>query len=178
MTPLAHTTICIPTFEEGRLKYRAPTMDDFDAYADFRASDRSKGLGGPYSREIAFDSLADIIGHWHLRGYGRWLIADRDTNEALGVVGLMYPFGWPEPEIAWSVFADAEGKGIAHEAACFARRYAYDVLNWKTVVSCVLPGNDRSAALAKRMGALQVDDFRHTDLGLLNVFRHLPPEAV
>jgi len=178
MTPLAHTTISIPAFEEGRLRYRVPTIDDFDAYADFRASDRAKGVGGPHSRESAFDSLADIIGHWHLRGHGRWLIADRATDKPLGVVGLMYPFGWPEPEIAWSVFANAEGKGIAHEAACFTRRYAYEVLNWKTVISCVLSGNDRSGALARRMGALQEDDFRHTDLGVLNVFRHLPAGAV
>ena len=182
MTAAAHrpdpTTITIPTFEEGRLRYRAPRMDDFDLYADFRASTRAKGVGGPYSRESAFDSLADIIGHWHLRGYGRWLIADRDTDAPLGVVGLMYPFGWPEPEIAWSVFDAAEGKGIAFEAACFSRRYAYGALGWKTLVSCVLPDNARSAALARRMGATQEGDFHHTDLGLLHVFRHQPAEAL
>ena len=139
---------------------------------------RAVGVGGSYSRASAFDSLADVIGHWHLRGYGRWMIADRKTNEPLGVVGLMCPAGWPEPEIAWTVFEKAEGKGIAFEAACFARTYAYEVLGWQTLVSCVLPGNTRSAALAKRMKATQEEDFHHTDLGVLNVFRHLPPEDV
>jgi ribosomal-protein-alanine N-acetyltransferase len=177
MIPLKHTTISIPVFEEGRLRYRAPAWEDFEAFADFRASPRAAGVGGPYSRASAFDSLADVIGHWHLRGYGRWMIADRKTNEPLGVVGLMCPAGWPEPEIAWTVFDKAEGKGIAFEAACFTRTYAYEVLGWQTLVSCVLPGNTRSAALAKRMKATQEEDFHHTDLGVLNVFRHLPPEA-
>lgn len=178
MTPVAHTTVDIPVFEEDRLRYRAPTMEDFETFAEFRTSDRAKGVGGPYSRESAFDSLAEIIGHWHFRGYGRWLVADRNTDQPLGVVGLFYPVGWPEPEIAWSLFADAEGKGIASEAALFSRRYAYEVLGWKTLVSCVLPDNTRSATLAIRMGAVHEADFTHADIGRLNVFRHQPAEQL
>lgn len=178
INPIAHETGLIPVFEEGRLRYRAPRMEDFDTFADFRTSDRAKGVGGPYSRESAFDSLAEIIGHWHLRGFGRWLVADRETDHPLGVVGLYEPVGWPEPEIAWSVFTGAEGKGIAFEAAQFSRRYAYDVLGWDTLVSCVLPDNTRSANLAKRMGAVYETDFTHTDIGLLNVYRHLSPKAL
>ena len=43
--------------------------------------------------------------------------ADRNDGAALGVVGLFYPEGWPEPELAWSLFANAEGRGVAREAA-------------------------------------------------------------
>lgn len=171
--------IRIPVLEEGRLRYRAPSLDDFEVYHDFCASDRSIGVGGPYpTRDEAFERLAKIIGHWGLRGYGRWMIADRDTDAPLGVVGLMYPEDWPEPEIAWTVFATAEGKGIAFEAAQFARRYAYEVLGWTTVISCTTPGNDRSVALAKRMGASFEREFQHPMIGPLNVWRHLGPEAL
>ena len=173
-----HTTISIPTFEEGRLRYRAPRWDDFETYAEFRGSVRAKGIGGPHSRGASFDSMADIIGHWHLRGYGRWLIADRETDEPLGVVGLMYPEDWPEPEIAWTVFEAAEGKGVAYEAACFTRKYAYEALGWPTLISCTLIDNIRSHALAKRMGAFHEYDFEHPDLGKMNVWRHLGPEAL
>jgi RimJ/RimL family protein N-acetyltransferase len=168
----------IPIYEAGRLRYRAPRMGDFEAWAEFRGSDRSKGVGGPYSRGSAFDSFCELAGHWDLRGYGRWLIADRDTDEPLGVVGLFYPEDWPEPEIGWSLFAAAEGRGIASEAAIFSRAYAYDVLGWSTVISCTMTGNTRSEVLAKRMGASFERAYQHPDLGTLNIWRHLSPEAL
>ena len=105
----------IPTLQTERLILRAPRDNDFEAYADFRTSERARTVGGPYSRAQAFEQLCAIIGHWSLRGYGRWMVADRDTDAPLGIVGLYYPEDWPEPEIAWSVFADAEGRGIGDQ---------------------------------------------------------------
>lgn len=165
------TTIHIPTLRTERLVMRAPRMSDFDAYAAFRGSDRARGVGGPYSREASHDNLCAIIGHWHLEGYGRWMVTDRDDTP-LGVVGLMNSPEWPEPEIAWSVFEAAEGKGVAYEAALSARRYAADTLGWTTAISCVLPGNTRSAALAQRMGATRDGSFTHPDMGELLIWRH------
>ena len=40
-----------------------------------------------------------------------------ETDAPLGVVGLMFPEGWPEPEIAWSLFDAAEGRGIALDSS-------------------------------------------------------------
>lgn len=173
------TLVRIPTFEEGRLRYRAPSMGDLDIYHAFCASERSVGVGGPFpSRDQAFVRLSEIIGHWHLRGYGRWMVADRDTDEPLGVVGLLFPEDWPEPEIAWTVFANAEGRGVAFEAAQFARRFAYDVLGWTTAISCTMDGNDRSIALAKRMGATPDGSHQHPTFGRLDIWRHPGPEAL
>lgn len=168
----------VPTVETERLILRMPRMSDFDAYASFGASERSKGVGGPFLRSESFERLAAIIGHWHLRGYGRWMVADKAGDRPLGIVGLMYPTGWPEPEVAWSVFDDAEGKGIALEAALAARRFAYDVLGWTRVISCTAPDNVRSVALAKRMGAVYEGDFQHETIGTLNVWRHLSPQEL
>ncbi|MFT7593132.1 MAG: RimJ/RimL family protein N-acetyltransferase [Paracoccaceae bacterium] len=168
----------IPTLETQRLTLRPPQMSDFDAYADFRASPRSVGVGGPYTSGQSFGQLGELIGHWSLRGFGRWMVADRSTDAPLGVVGLMYPTDWPEPEIAWSVFAAAEGKGIAQEAAQATRSYAYDVLGWTTVISCIVPDNTRSITLAQRMGAIQEPGFRHPEHGEMQVWRHLSPDQI
>lgn len=168
-------TVDIPILETERLVLRAPHWADFEAYAAFCASERSAPLGGPYTRSAAFTRLSALIGHWHLRGYGRWMITDRKTGAPLGVTGCLYPEGWPEPEIAWSVFDDAEGKGIAQEAATAARKYAYDNLGWRTAISCVDPANTRSVALAQRLGCREDGTFEHAEYGTLHIWRH--PEA-
>ena len=168
----------IPTLETERLRMRAPRLDDLDAYAAFRGSDRAVHLGGPYSRAQAFDQLGELLGHWQLRGFGRWMIADKETDAPLGVGGLMDPDDWPEPEIAWTVFGHAEGKGIAYEAALATRAYAYDTLGWTRVVSCISPDNTRSLALARRMGAVHESDYQHETIGTLQVWRHLGPEEL
>jgi len=171
------TIIDIPTLETERLRLRAAEWSDFDAYADFRGSPRSKGVGGPYSREQTFDHLAELVGHWHLRGYGRWMVADKATNAPLGVVGLYYPEDWPEPEVAWTLFGTAEGKGVAYEAALASRAYAYGTLGWTTAISCIFPDNPRSIALAKRLGATRDGALDHPTLGQLDIWRHPGPEA-
>ncbi len=171
------TTLTIPTIETENLRLRAPKWSDFDAFAAFRMSDRTKYLGGPCTRTQAFDKLGEIIGHWHLRGYGRWIMADRVTDEPLGVGGLFYPEDWPEPEIAWSVFEAAEGRGIAFESARASLDYAFNTLGWTTAVSCITPGNTRSVALAERLGATREDDYTTVDGMILQVYRHAGPEA-
>jgi RimJ/RimL family protein N-acetyltransferase len=171
------TTIAIPTIETERLALRAPRLDDFEPYAAFCGSERAKGVGGPYTRSQSFQRLEGLVGHWHLRGFGRWMVTDRTTGEPLGVVGPMHPLDWPEPEIAWSVFAAAEGCGIAREAAEAARRYVYEVLGWTTVISCTTADNTRSIALARRMGAVRDGSFSQPSFGELLIWRHPGPEG-
>ena len=173
------TTLTIPTLETDRLTLRAPKLSDHKAYADFRGdAERTKYLGGPYSSVQAFDQLGEIIGHWHLRGYGRFMVADKATDAPLGVIGPFFPPDWPEPEIAWSVFAAAEGRGIALEAARAARAFAYDTLGWTTAISMITDGNDRSSKLADRMGCLREADYAHPQIGAMQVWRHPSPEAL
>ena len=167
------TLISIPTLETDRLILRAPRIEDFEAYVAFNASPRSAGVGGPYTRQAAFSRLSSLIGHWQLRGFGRWMLEEKVTGQPVGVVGLYHPDDWPEPEIAWSLFDAAEGKGYAQEAAIAARSYAYDVLNWSRVISLTMDGNTRSETLAKRLGAQLDCVFEHPEFGSMNIWRHM-----
>ncbi len=167
-------TLHIPTLETERLRLRAPVMADFETYAAFRMSDRAAPLGALSSRAEAFDILCAVTGHWQLRGFGRWIVADRASDAPLGLVGLFQPMSWPEPEIGWQVFNGAEGKGYAAEAAIASRHYAYEVLGWHRIVSLILPSNARSLALARRLGAEHEADFEHETFGSMQVWRHLP----
>ena len=170
--------IDIPTLNTKRLTMRAPKWSDFGAYAAFRGSDRAAILGGPFTRAEAFDQLSAIIGHWVLRGYGRWTVVEKSTDRPIGIVGLYYPEDWPEPEIAWSLFDGAEGKGYAQEAAEEARRFAYEVLGWDTAISLISEENERSLNLAERLGAKFEKNVQHPIYGKMPVYRHPSPEEL
>ncbi|MEM6388062.1 MAG: GNAT family N-acetyltransferase [Pseudomonadota bacterium] len=167
----------IPELETARLRLRLPRLDDLPAHAEFRTSPRSKGVGGPFDHASSFGHLAGIIGQWQLRGYGRWMVADKATDEPYGIVGVYHPDDWPEPEIGWSVYGAAEGRGIAHEAALATREFVYSVLGWTRIVSLIMEDNTRSIHLAERMGCTKTTPFVHPDLGTLNIWVHPGPEG-
>lgn len=169
---MTDTVIRIPSLQTERLILRAPAPRDYDAFCAFRRSPRSAGIGGPFPQDGAFTGFAALIGHWHLRGFGRWIVAGRDSDEPLGIVGPFFPDDWPEPEIAWSLFDGAEGRGIAQEAAIAARAFAYKVLGWTTAMSAIMAGNQRSVALAKRLGCTPEGSFEHPAFGTLEIWRH------
>ena len=152
-------------------------MDDFSAHAAFRASERSKGVGGPFDDASSFHHLESIIGQWQMRGYGRWLVADKTTDEPYGVVGIYHPLEWPEPEIGWSIYANAEGRGIAQEAALATRAYAYGTLGWTRIVSLIMADNTRSIRLAERLGCTEDGVFDHPEYGRLHIWLHPAPET-
>ncbi|MEM8979995.1 MAG: GNAT family N-acetyltransferase [Pseudomonadota bacterium] len=162
----------IPELLTRDLRLRLPRMDDFETYAAFRGSQRSATVGGPFSVEQAFGSLAEIIGQWQLRGYGRWLVADRASDEPLGIIGHYHPMDWPEVEIGWSLFNQAEGRGVATQAAKAVRQYTHETLKWAPIASLITDENTRSRALAERLGCSPEDTFAHPTFGALRIWRH------
>nr|WP_216665344.1 GNAT family N-acetyltransferase [Pseudoruegeria sp. HB172150] len=162
-----------------RLILRAPCIGDLEAYARFRMdAERTVFLGAPFTKTEAFEQLGELIGHWQLRGYGRFMVTDRETGTPLGVVGPFYPSSWPEPEIAWSLFAEGEGRGIAYEAALASRAWAYETLGWTTAISLIAENNTRSQNLARRLGARPESVYEHPDYGPMPVWRHPSPEEL
>jgi len=176
-TPSEALFDAIPTLETDRFLMRGYRPEDVDAFASFYATDRSAFVGGPMTPELACRALMAYAGHWQIRGYGRWMVDDKATGETLGNVGLWYPDGWPEPEIGWTLFANGEGRGVAYETALAARNYAYDTLGWTTAISLIATGNDRSRALAERMGANRDGSFTHERYGAMEVWRHPAPDV-
>ncbi len=171
------TRAAIPTVRTDRLVLRAPQPKDFEAFAEFRAGPRMTHLGGPFDRTQAFIQFCALYGHWDMRGYGRWIAADKNTDAALGVVGLFFPEDWPERELAWSLFEGAEGKGYATEAALAARDHAFQTLGWDRLVSYIAVENARSIALAERLGAVQESGFDHPTYGPLLCYAHVPSDT-
>ena len=143
----------IPTLSTARLTLRPHVMADFPAYAAFYASDRAQWMGGPLDRRGAWNSFASDVAQWALMGHGAFAIEDRETGAFLGQVAVAHPPHFPERELGWFVLPDAEGRGIAAEAAVAARDWCRDALPDAPLVSYIARQNAASIRLAERLGA-------------------------
>ncbi|KIC12416.1 acetyltransferase [Leisingera sp. ANG-M1] len=143
----------VPVIETERLILRAPRVADFDAHAAFMATERSSFIGGPKKRQDAWFGFCTSLGHWMARGFGMWTIADKANDTPLGRTGFLNHEGWDEPELGWHIYAAAEGKSIAFEAAQAARAYGAAHFGLDGVISYIHAANTRSQALAERLGA-------------------------
>jgi RimJ/RimL family protein N-acetyltransferase len=171
-------TMQIPVLETDRLVLRGPRDGDFDAFADFCTTERSRGVGGPADRPEAWRGMAMMIGHWELRGYGMWWLESRASGDPVGRVGIWHPEGWPEPELGWVIYENFEGKGYAFEASVAGRDYAYQKLGMKTLISLISPDNARSITLAERLGAKNEATWT-SPLGVESlIYRHPGPKPV
>ena len=145
----------IPTLQTERLTLRQPAADDWPVFWEFFQSDRSSFLGGPMDLPECWRKFAAELGHWQIFGCGMWAVTRTGEDTILGLVGPWTSPDWPETEVGWMIFDPSiEGTGVAAEAAKASIAHAYEILKWDTVVSYVAPGNDRSARLAEKLGAV------------------------
>ena len=166
-----------PTLTTERLTLTALSDRHFEPMVAFYADDRSSFVGGPLTAERTWRVLAGEIGHWTLRGYGRFAVELTATGEMVGLIGPWNPHAWPEPEIGWDLMNGHEGKGYATEAAKATRDWAYSALGWTTVISLVAEGNHGSRKVAERLGCTLEGPYTHEIYGTMNIWRHPGPEA-
>ncbi|WP_375688453.1 GNAT family N-acetyltransferase [Pseudooceanicola sp. LIPI14-2-Ac024] len=161
----------IPVVETERVILRAPRDADLPAYAAYFATPRAEFTGGQRDEVDTYRMLMNMAGHWHMRGYGLWVIEDRATGATAGWTGILHHLDWPEPELGWTVFDGFEGKGLAHDAAKAARAFAAADLGLPAPISLIDPRNARSEALATRLGATVERPFELHDTAV-NIWRH------
>ena len=167
----------IPVLETRRLILRGPEAQD---YPDFKAtfsSYRSRFMGGPLNPYEAWMLYAAEIGHWGIRGYGMWMIHDRDTDATLGMAGGWFPAAWPEREIAWIIWPNEADHGYALEATHAVRAHLYAKCGWTQAVSYIDPKNLDSIRLAERLGCVKDHEAATID-GNDAVYRHPSPERL
>jgi ribosomal-protein-alanine N-acetyltransferase len=89
-------------------------------------------------------------------GIAPWLALDRATDEPLGVTGIMMQTVHDEifPEIGYAFWKDYWRQGLATEAACAMRDFAFQELNQPVAVSLIPPRNAPSFGVAKKVGML------------------------
>jgi RimJ/RimL family protein N-acetyltransferase len=145
------------TVETARLQLRPFTVDDHAAYARFTADEqvmRYMGTGVTLAPDVAWRSMAGMLGHWELLGYGIWALALRD-GPLVGQCGFIDVPGWPGFELAWMLGREHWGHGYAREAATAALAIAQQQLRKDRVISLIRAANAPSIRLAEALGAVR-----------------------
>jgi RimJ/RimL family protein N-acetyltransferase len=141
--------------ETSRLLLRPFRESDLDDYARICADPevmRYIGTGNPLTRAEAWRSMALILGHWQLRGYGLWAAEDRENGALVGRIGLHNPEGWPVLELGWLIDRARWGQGLATEGGAAAMQYAFDQLNLTHLSSVIQPANRASIRVSEKLG--------------------------
>ena len=147
----------IPTLHTPRLILREQTPADTEplvaAFADESYSRVITRQRRALSREEAWLPIAVVAGSWAAMGYGQWIVEERASGLTVGRIGPWAPAGWPDFEIAWSIFSEHQGKGFAIEGAAAAVGWAHETLGREYVIHLIDPLNTPSEKVATALGA-------------------------
>ena len=141
--------------ETPRLLLREFRESDLAAYAPMQADPevmRYIGEGKTVTCNDTWRSIAGMLGHWQLRGYGMWALEEKTSGKLVGRAGFIDPPGWPGFELGWLLGRPYWGLGFATEAASRCLRYAFEELRRDVVISLIRPANAPSIKVAERLG--------------------------
>jgi RimJ/RimL family protein N-acetyltransferase len=149
-----------PELETERLRLRFWRESDVDHMLAFYRDPQSAAVyGEDIKRGDVWRRMALAIGHWHLRGFGPWVLEDKATGKVAGHAGLWFPDGWGDVEVGYGIMPEFRGQGYAAEAARRVRDHGYREKGLKRLVSYINPENKASRRVAEKLGAVQDGEF-------------------
>ncbi|MEL6682322.1 MAG: GNAT family N-acetyltransferase [Pseudomonadota bacterium] len=151
---VANIAATVPVIETERLVLRLPRISDWAVLEPIFTSDRAIHIGGPMSAEDAWLDFNQLVAGWILRGHGALTICDTDGT-VLGLVLLGHEYGDPQPELGWLLTAEAEGRGIATEAARALLPFCHRIYG-PDFVSYIADGNAASVRVAEKLGGTPI----------------------
>lgn len=163
----------IPTLETERLRLVPPGRSHFEAFAALVADAvfvESLELK-PMDRNAADRAYCAMVGHWHLRGWGNFIVEERASGAFVGRVGINDWEGWPEPELGWWTAPAAWGRGYAPEAARAVLEFVREKFQRRRLISLIRAANARSLRVAEKLGAVHEKDIDFLG-GVARVYVH------
>ncbi|MBT1700254.1 GNAT family N-acetyltransferase [Fulvivirgaceae bacterium PWU4] len=162
--------------ETPRLYLRQPREDDWrQLHAYYGDAECMKYTAGKAMTEWeSWRKLASLIGHWQMRKYGSYALEERSTGNVIGVAGIEFPMGWPDPEIQWGLSRDFWRKGYASEAVKAIKNMADEFVPTLPLISIIHPGNVNSTHVARAAGASFEREFLFRD-DTWHIYRHSAP---
>ncbi len=109
-------------------------------------------IGGVRSDDQTADYLDRNLKHWSEHGFGIWILRDPVTHEVMGRAGLrqLTIQGMAEVELAYALFPEFWGLGLATDAARACVTIGRDWLGLHSLVGLVLPANLASQQVLRK----------------------------
>lgn len=85
-------------------------------------------------------------------GFGLYLVALKETNESIGMCGLIKRDGLDDVDIGYAFLPKFWSKGYAVESALAVKDYAKDVIGLKRMVAITDPVNEGSIRVLEKIG--------------------------
>jgi len=128
-------------------------------------------LGRVLTEGETWRTMATLVGHWLIRGYGPYAAEDKASGRVIGPVGFWYPNDWPAPEIKYALAREFWGRGLAGEAVRAIQRAGAEHLPDVALISFIHADNAASIRLALAVQArFEAEvDFR---AGRWRIYRH------
>ncbi len=161
--------------ETERLVMRPPEDGDIDRWTTMLADpETARYLGPPIdSREAVAAHIRTVQDRHSADGFGLLAVVRRTDGRVIGRSGFLVwdrrtwtPTTWcearehAEVEIGWTLARDCWGCGYATEAGAACRDYGFSQLGLRRIAAVIQHGNDRSFAVARRLGMRHERDIR------------------
>lgn len=152
-----------------RLRFRLPSSNDAGFYLklmnepDYHRFIADHGIGSHEDAALYIKnkSLARFAAH----GVGLWLVEFKETNQPVGVCGLVVRKELEYPDLGFAFLEDFRGLGLGKEAGLAVLEFVQKELKLRTLCAITHPDNVRSANLLKKIG-FNSDGQRHlTEIG-------------
>lgn len=114
------------------------------------------GVRGPAetSAELARDVMA-----WGTNGFGIWTVKERTGNRFVGIAGLEERPDGRGIALRFALEPDAQGRGLAREAAGAALRFGHGQANLSRIVAVARESNVASLHVLGAIGMIACDSF-------------------
>ncbi|MCX7157433.1 MAG: GNAT family N-acetyltransferase [Rhodocyclales bacterium] len=143
------------SLESARLVLTVPQAEDWLAlhayYSDAECARYT--FQQPLPESETQRVVGSLVRHWDRKGYGPYVVREKQSASVVGLVGLWFPSEWPETEIKWAIIREHWGKGYASEAARAVQAMLPRYLPDMQPISLIDAENSRSIALATALGA-------------------------
>jgi ribosomal-protein-alanine N-acetyltransferase len=117
------------------------------------------GDKGVRTHEEALSYLASgPYASYAVHGFGLWRVALRDTDEMIGMCGLLRRDWLDAPDLGYAYLPAARGRGLAQEAAEAVLRLGAERFGLRRVLAIVTPANLASIRLLERAGFVREAD--------------------